>query len=143
MTKSSVPPSPEAIRDVDHLDQLLSAPTPRLVDLFSRLEGDLIVLGVAGKMGPSLAWMARRAYDEAGRPDRRVLGVARFSDPQSESWLQARGIETIRCDLLEPGALKRLPKVPNVVSMFARKFGSTGEESLTWAMNSFLPGLVA
>jgi nucleoside-diphosphate-sugar epimerase len=134
---------PETIRDVDQLDQLLSAPTQGVVDTFSRLEGDVIVLGVAGKMGPTLAWMARRAFDAAGRRDRRVLGVARFSEPQGESWLRDRGVETIRCDLLDPEALARLPEVPNVVSMFAMKFGSTGQEYQTWAMNSFLPGLVA
>jgi len=134
---------PEAIRDVDQLDGLLSDPTEGVIDTFSRLEGDVMVLGVAGKMGPTLAWMARRAFDASGRRDRRVLGVARFTDPAGESWLRDRGVETIRCNLLEPDALARLPDVPNVVSMFAMKFGSTGQEFLTWAMNSFLPGLVA
>ena len=133
----------ETIRDVDHLDDLLSTPTPGVVDAFARLDGDLIVLGVAGKMGPTLAWMARRAFDAAGRSDRRVLGVARFSEPGRESWLLDRGIEPIRSDLLEPDALGRLPEVANVVSMFAMKFGATGQEARTWAMNAFLPGLVA
>ena len=132
-----------AIRDVDHLDDLLSTPIPAVVETFSRLDGDLIVLGVAGKMGPTLAWMARRAFDAAGRSDRRVLGVARFSDPGRESWLRDRGIDPIRSDLLDPDALERLPEVPNVVSMFAMKFGATGQEARTWAMNAFLPGLVA
>jgi hypothetical protein len=131
------------IESVDQLEDLLSTPTPRVVEVFSRLDGDLIVLGVAGKMGPTLAWMARRAFDAAGKHDRRILGVARFSDPASERWLSARGVEPIRCDLLEPGAPGRLPEVANVVSMFAMKFGSTGQEATTWAMNSFLPGLVA
>ncbi|MHC5542270.1 NAD-dependent epimerase/dehydratase family protein, partial [Singulisphaera rosea] len=75
--------------------------------------------------------------------DRRVIGVARFSDPSSEAWLRVRGIETIRGDLVEPGTLDSLPETPNVVSMFAMKFGSTGKESLTWGMNALLPGLVA
>src|SRR5262249_50696554 len=74
-------PSFEAIHDVDTLDELLSTPTPKLVDTVSRLEGDLLVLGVAGKMGPTLAWMARRAFDAAGLPKRQVFGVARFSEP--------------------------------------------------------------
>ncbi len=134
---------PDTIRNVDELDLLLSNPPQGVVDTFSRLEGDVIVLGVAGKMGPTLAWMARRAFDAAGRRDRRVLGVARFTNAESESWLRDRGIETIRCDLLEPDALERLPEVTNVVSMFAMKFGSTGREYQTWAMNSFLPGMVA
>jgi nucleoside-diphosphate-sugar epimerase len=134
---------PESIRDVEQLEDLLSAPTHAVIDTLSRLEGDLIVLGVAGKMGLTLAWMARRAFDAASQHHRRILGVARFTDPETEAWLRHRGVETIRCDLLEPGALERLPRVPNVVSMFAMKFGSTGQEPSTWAMNAFLPGLVA
>ena len=133
----------DSIRDVEQLDRLLSEPTPAVVDAFSQLDGDLIILGVAGKMGPTLAWMARRAFDAAGKADRRVLGVARFSDPARETWLRERGIETLRCDLLDFDALARLPDAPNVVSMFAMKFGATGQEARTWAMNAFLPGLVA
>src|SRR5947209_12470429 len=102
--------TPDTVRDVAHLEDLLSAPTAGVVDTFARLDGDLMVLGVAGKMGPTLAWMARRASDAAGRRDRRIIGVARFSDPAHESWLRDRGIETIRCDLLEPGAVERLPE---------------------------------
>jgi nucleoside-diphosphate-sugar epimerase len=134
---------PDAILDVGHLERLLSTPTEGVIDTLARLDGDVIVLGVAGKMGPTLAWMARRAFDAAGRSDRRVVGVARFTNPETESWLRERGVETIRCDLLEPGALEPLPELPNVVSMFAMKFGSTGQEYRTWAMNSFLPGMVA
>lgn len=143
MTTDETTATPEAVRDVDHLDDLLSTPSPGVIETFSRLEGDVIVLGVAGKMGPTLAWMARRAFDAAGHRNHRIIGVARFTDPASESWLRDRGIETIRCDLLEPDALEPLPEVPNVVSMFAMKFGSTGQEHKTWAMNTFLPGLVA
>ncbi len=134
---------PDTIQDVDHLERLLSTPTDDVIHTFARLDGDVIILGVAGKMGPTLAWMARRAFDAAGHRDRRVVGVARFTSPETEAWLNARGVETIRCDLLEPGAIDKLPDSPNVVSMFAMKFGSTGQEHQTWAMNSFLPGLVA
>lgn len=133
----------DTIRDVDHLDDLLSTPTEGVIDLIAHLDGDLIVLGVAGKMGPTLAWMARRAFDAAGQPERRVIGVARFSDPAREEWLHERRIETIRCDLLDIDALERLPDVSNVVSMFAMKFGATGHEARTWAMNALLPALVA
>ncbi|MBX6314129.1 MAG: NAD(P)-dependent oxidoreductase, partial [Isosphaeraceae bacterium] len=107
-----------------------------------RRDGDLLVLGVAGKMGPSLARMARRAFDAADRRDRRVLGVARFSGGGRER-LEAHGVETIACDLLDPDALDRLPEAPNVVFMAGMKFGSTGREAQTWAVNTFLPGLVA
>jgi nucleoside-diphosphate-sugar epimerase len=143
MTSQQDTDIPEAIHDVEQLERLLSTPSNGLVEVFKHLEGDLMILGVAGKMGPTLACMARRAFDLAGQPDRRVIGVARFSDPAYESWLNARGIETNRSNLLEPGALEQLPEVPNVVSMFAMKFGSTGQECETWATNTWLPSQVA
>jgi nucleoside-diphosphate-sugar epimerase len=132
---------PESIRDVEHLEDLLSAPTPEVVEALARVEGDLIVLGVAGKMGPSLARMARRAFNAAGKRGR-VIGVARFSDPNEAAQLERHGVEAIRCDLLDRSQLGRLPDAPNVVYMAGRKFGSTGAESMTWAVNAFLPGLV-
>lgn len=132
---------PPAILDESHLDDLLSEPTAPLVDLMTRLRGDILVLGVAGKMGPTLARMARRAADQAG-PARRVIGVSRFTDAAQEAALQAHGVETIRCDLLDETAIEQLPDAPNVVYMAGRKFGSTGGEALTWAMNCHLPSIV-
>ncbi len=133
---------PSSITTVAQLEDLLSAPPPDLVETFRTLEGDLIVLGVAGKMGPTLARMARRASDAAGTP-RRVIGVARFSDPALEAELQAHGVETVKADLLDRAAVAKLPDAPNVVFMAGRKFGSTGNESLTWAMNILVPAYVA
>lgn len=140
VTYSNAQP-PDSIRDVDHLDELLSEPSPAVIETMRRLEGDLIILGASGKMGPTLTWMARRASDEAG-VNRRVIGVARFSDPSKEAWLRDRGIETVRCDLLDPDQLERLPDVPNVVHMPAFKFGASGDQATAWAVNCFLPGLV-
>jgi nucleoside-diphosphate-sugar epimerase len=100
------------------------------------------VLGVAGKMGPTLARMAKRASDAAG-VKRRVIGASRFSSPELERRLADWGVETIRCDLLDRDALEALPDAANVVYMAGMKFGSTGQEWRTWAMNVFLPGLVA
>jgi nucleoside-diphosphate-sugar epimerase len=97
-----------------------------------------MILGVAGKMGPTLAGLAKAAV-----PDRRVIGVARFSDPGVKDWLTARGIETIHCDLLDEAAIKALPKAKNIVFMAGRKFGAEGDLSLTWAMNAHVPALVA
>ncbi len=131
----------DRIENLDHLEDLLSEPTPHAVETLSHLDGDLILLGVAGKMGPTLARMARRASDAAGS-HRRILGVARFSDPSVEHKLQVHGIETIRCDLLDQDQLRRLPDVPNVIAMFGMKFGSTGQEARTWAMNCLAPALV-
>jgi nucleoside-diphosphate-sugar epimerase len=131
---------PSAIQSEDELELFLSEPTPAVVETLGRLPGDLLLLGVAGKMGPSLAHMARRAFDAAG-VRRRVIGVSRFSSGDEAS-LRALGIETIRCDLLNEDEVAGLPDAENVVFMTGRKFGSTGGESMTWAMNSYLPGVV-
>jgi len=133
--------TPCCIDNVEQLEELLSQPTPEVVETMRRLEGDLIVLGVGGKIGPSLARMARRASDQAG-VRRRVIGVARFSSPELPNALQAQGIETIRCELLDRRQLDSLPDVPNVLYLAAMKFGSTGQEARTWAMNAYLPGMV-
>jgi nucleoside-diphosphate-sugar epimerase len=130
-----------SIRDIEELDELLSEPTEAVVHALSAIGGDIVILGVGGKMGPTLARMAKRASVLA-RKSRRVIGVSRFSSPQLESQLQASGVETVRCDLLAPKSLTALPDAANVVFMAGMKFGSTGQESLTWAMNSFLPGTV-
>jgi nucleoside-diphosphate-sugar epimerase len=124
------------------LEDLLAQPSPADIAAMSALEGDILILGVAGKMGPSLSHRIARACEAAG-VKKRIIGVARFSSPEVERQLRGWGIETITSDLLEPGALDKLPDVPNLIFMAARKFGSTGAESLTWAMNTFLPGLVA
>jgi nucleoside-diphosphate-sugar epimerase len=130
------------IQNLTELEELLSRPREADIAAMAALKGDLLLLGVGGKMGPSLAALARRASDKAG-VKRRVLAVARFSNADLPKELAAQGIETIACDLLEPGALDRLPDTPNVVFMAARKFGSSGAEHLTWAMNTYLPALVA
>ncbi|CAN5464056.1 NAD-dependent epimerase/dehydratase family protein [soil metagenome] len=128
------------IQTESELEEHLSVPTPEVVETMRRTQGDIVVLGVAGKMGPTLARMARRATDLAG-VTRRILGVSRFTsdDPQS---LQVHGVEPLRCDLLDPAQVARLPDAPNVIYMAGRKFGSTGDESTTWAHNSYLPGLI-
>jgi len=116
----------------------MSRPSPELVAELGRLDGDLIVLGVGGKMGPTLARMAQRAS-----PAKRVIGVARFSDPHLTKQLTGHGIECVRCDLLDGDAIGRLPKVRNVVYMAGHKFGSADNASLTWAMNAAVPFMVA
>jgi nucleoside-diphosphate-sugar epimerase len=131
----------DTISDVAHLEELLSEPTTAAVEAMRRLDGDVIVLGVAGKMGPTLARMARRASDQAG-VSRRVTGVSRFSSGAQEESLHRYGIETIRCDLLDEAAVAKLPEARNVIFMAGRKFGSSGLESLTWAMNCYLPAIV-
>jgi len=131
-----------SIQDVVQLEDLLSEPTEGVVPALASLKGDVVILGAAGKMGPTLARMAKRASEAAG-VKRRVIGVSRFSSSSLESQLQSWGVETVRCDLLDPSSLAKLPDAANVVFMAGMKFGSTAQEWLTWAINSFLPGLVA
>ncbi len=132
---------PERIRDAAHLDDLLSEPSAAAIEGITRAGGDVIVLGAGGKMGPTLARMARRAMDAAGVRFR-VIAVARFSSTGLRHTLEAHGIDTIQCDLLDEDAVNALPDAPNVIFMAGRKFGSTGDEPLTWAMNTHVPAIV-
>lgn len=132
---------PEAIRNEAELDDLLSTPTESVIETMGRLEGDLIILGVAGKMGPTLALMARRAGDAAG-VRRRIMGVSRFSRPELADWLQAHDIEPIRCDLVDADQVARLPDAPNIVAMLGMKFGTSGQAALTWATNCLPPAWI-
>src|SRR4051812_22327549 len=122
---------PERFEDAHQLEEFMSRPSLALVSDLARAPGDIMVLGVGGKMGPTLARMAKRAA-----PDRRVIGVARFSQRGLQDELQQQGIECIEADLLSREALAKLPDAPNIVFMAGRKFGSTGSEWLTWAMNA-------
>jgi nucleoside-diphosphate-sugar epimerase len=116
----------------------MSTPSAGLMADLAKVPGDIMVLGVGGKMGPTLARMAKRAAR-----DRRVIGVARFSDAGLREKLESHGVECIAADLLSREALAALPDVPNIVFMAGRKFGSQGSEWLTWAMNAHVPALVA
>jgi nucleoside-diphosphate-sugar epimerase len=121
------------------LDEWLSRPTPDVIEVLRRLPGDLLVLGAGGKMGPTLAMMARRALP----PPQRVIAVSRFSDPEARSRLDAAGILTIAADLLDRAALARLPDAPDMIFMAGQKFGTQAAPHLTWAMNATLPAFVA
>jgi len=130
------------INTIEELDEALSTPSAHDIASVSALSGDILILGVAGKMGPTLAKLVRRAIEQSKRP-RNVTAVSRFSDPLVKSDLEKHGIKTISRDLLQPGAFNDLPDVENVIFMAGRKFGTEGEAHLTWAANTFLPGLVA
>lgn len=116
----------------------MTRPTPELEADLARASGDILILGVGGKMGPTLARMAKRAA-----PGRRVIGVARFSEKDLRGKLEAQGVECIACDLLERSALERLPRAKNVVFMAGHKFGAAGNAAFTWAMNVGVPTMVA
>ncbi len=135
LTRDSLP---DTISDIAALDDLLCRPSQALIDDLAKADGDIMILGVAGKMGPTLAGLAKAAL-----PGRRVIGVARFSDANVKARLKARGIEPINCDLLDEAAVKTLPKAENIFFMAGRKFGAEGDLSLTWAMNAHVPALVA
>jgi nucleoside-diphosphate-sugar epimerase len=123
---------------VDALEEFMTRPTPALEADLARTSGDILILGVGGKMGPTLARMAKRAA-----PGRRVIGVARFSEKGLRAKLEAQDVECIACDLLERAALERLPRAPNVVFMAGHKFGAAGNAAFTWAMNVGVPTMVA
>ncbi len=127
-----------SIADVDALEERLSRPDDDLVADLARLDGDIAILGAGGKMGPTLARMAKRAA-----PGKAIYAVARFSDPAVEEALRGHGIVTIRADLLDRDELARLPRVENVVFMVGQKFGTADAPSRTWAMNTLIPALVA
>jgi nucleoside-diphosphate-sugar epimerase len=129
---------PTRFADVAELEEFLSAPRAELAAELRSLAGDVLILGVAGKMGPTLARLAKRAA-----PAKRVIGVARFSDPLVRTSLAAAGIETIACDLLDRAEVAKLPRVENVVFMAAMKFGASANAALTWAMNTYVPAIVA
>jgi nucleoside-diphosphate-sugar epimerase len=136
------PTWPSAVADETALEELLARPSAADVEFARSLEGDVIVLGAGGKMGPSLARRVRRAFGEAGVA-RRVLAVARFSEPGLAESLKRDDIEPITCDLAEPGEVARLPRVPNVLFLAGRKFGSTDRPDLTWIQNVVSPAIVA
>ncbi|MDP6442153.1 MAG: NAD-dependent epimerase/dehydratase family protein [Pirellulaceae bacterium] len=131
-----------APRNVAELEDQLSAPPVSLLERFASIDGDIMFLGVGGKMGPTMARMARRAADEVGAP-RRIIGVSRFSSPETRRQLEADGVETIACDLLDEAAVAQLPAAANVVFMSGFKFGSADNPALTWAMNCYAPATVS
>jgi nucleoside-diphosphate-sugar epimerase len=129
---------PRRFASVDELESFLALPSPALIAEMEAVEGDLVILGVAGKMGPTLARLAKNAT-----PSRRVIGVARFSDAAVRQRLDAWSVETIACDLLDREAIAALPDAPNLIFAAGHKFGASGNTPLTWAMNTWVPSVVA
>jgi nucleoside-diphosphate-sugar epimerase len=131
-------PLPHRFDGPDEVDDFLSRPSRASAADLAAIDGDIAVLGVGGKIGPSLVRLARNAA-----PDKRVIGVARFNEKGLRESLDARGVETIACDLLDRAAVAALPQVRNVIFMAGRKFGAQGNPALTWAMNVQVPAIVA
>ena len=124
------------------LEEQWLSPSAALIEDIKKIEGDILILGAGGKIGPSIARLAKQAIDDAGL-DTRVIGVSRFSEPGLTAELNAEGIETIVADILEDHQLQALPEVENVLYLAGTKFGTSGNEPYTWAMNTYLPGRVA
>lgn len=130
------------MKNIEQLYKALLKPSDRLVADMNRLDGDIIILGVGGKMGPALAKLAKEATNITGKK-KRIIGVSRFSEHGLQEELQRLGVETIKADLLDDKQLKALPETENILYLAGTKFGTTGKESFTWAMNAYLPGRVA
>jgi nucleoside-diphosphate-sugar epimerase len=114
----------------------MTNPSDAVREAVAKLDGDIMVLGIAGKMGPTLGELLVRAGAK------KVIGVSRFSNPSDQEDLKARGIDTLKCDLLDEASLKALPEAPYIYLMAGHKFGATGNERLTWAMNAMVPGRI-
>ncbi|HEX4212412.1 MAG TPA: NAD(P)-dependent oxidoreductase [Candidatus Dormibacteraeota bacterium] len=130
------------IETVAELEEVLTRPSPGLLQDLRSIEGDVALIGCGGKIGPTLARMARRALDEVGSAAR-VVAVSRFSDPAARRSLDEAGVETVAADLEDPAQVRGLPDAPNVVYLLGRKFGTTGDEASTWATNAYTAGRVA
>lgn len=127
---------------IEELYQDLLKPTGTLVEELAAIDGDILILGAGGKMGPALARLAKQAITTAGI-SKRVIAASRFSEPGLQQELNAVGIETHAVDLLDDKSLQQLPEVQNVLYLAGQKFGTTGKEAFTWAMNAYLPARVA
>ena len=130
------------MKNIEAIYKQMLEPSAELVEDIARLEGDIMVLGAGGKMGPALAILAKKAAEKAG-VNKRIIAVSRFSEPEAKVELNATGVETIAADLMEESDLAGLPDVKNVLFLAGTKFGTQGKESYTWAINSYLPGRVA
>lgn len=126
----------------EKLNELLTTPSAALIEDMKKVEGDVIVLGAGGKMGPTLCVLAKKAFMAAGK-DNRVIAVSRGSDPIAVQLMKENGVEMIPMDLLDREKLYSLPDAKNVIYMAGKKFGTNGNEWQTWAMNSVLPAFVA
>ncbi|MGH7601536.1 MAG: NAD-dependent epimerase/dehydratase family protein [bacterium] len=140
MTKNTQLPS--SIKSVTELDDVLSRPSDAVIEAVKKLDGDIMLLGAGGKMGPSLAELAKRAITASGAK-KKIVAVSRFSNQIERQRLESVGIETISSNLLAADELQKLPEIENVIYMAGMKFGTTGKAAETWAMNTFLPGMVA
>jgi dTDP-4-dehydrorhamnose reductase len=134
-------PCPASIRNESELEELLMRPSAALIDFVKTLSGPLLILGAGGKMGPTLAGLARRAAAASAHP-LEIIAVSRFGDAQSRRWLEAHDVKTLSCDLLNPEALARLPDAETIIYLVGLKFGTARSPAATWAINTLVPARV-
>ena len=130
------------MKTIQELDRFMSQPSIALINDLKAIDGDIMVLGAGGKMGPTLCKLAMNAISEAGI-EKKVIAVSRFSNEKHAQDLESHGIHVLKADLLNESDLENLPDIPNIIYMAGRKFGTSKDQSLTWAMNAYLPGRVA
>jgi nucleoside-diphosphate-sugar epimerase len=133
---------PDRIDNEAALEEVLARPSERDLQFADRLDGDVLIVGAGGKMGPSLARRVRRALQRTGTRHR-VIAASRFSSASARESLDSDGIETLQCDLLDPGQIAALPRLPYVMFLAGRKFGTTDRTDLTWVTNTIVPARIA
>ena len=131
----------EFLQTGEEIDALMARPYPEVVEMMRRMEGDIAILGVAGKMGIALGAVCVAASRAAG-VGRTVFGVSRFSSAAALDAVARAGMVPLRCDLLDQSAVAALPRAPHVIFMAGRKFGTLGGEDQTWAINVLTPARV-
>ncbi len=133
---------PERIDTEAELEKILAEPSDADLECVTRLNGEVLILGAGGKMGPSLARRVHRAVTQTGSSSR-VVAVSRFSSAAVRANLDAEGIETVGCDLLQPARIAELPRCPYVLFLAGRKFGTLDRTDVTWVTNTVIPARVA
>lgn len=133
--------STDPITNEIDLDERLSQPTPAAIEFIRSLSSPLLIVGAGGKMGPSLAWLARRAADAAQHP-LEIMAASRFAQPETRDWFEQRGIRTLPCDALNADAVAQLPETQNVLYLVGLKFGTLDHPAITWASNTLAPARI-
>lgn len=132
----------DRIETEEQLEMLLTQPSTALQDFIHSVASPLLILGAGGKMGPTLAILAKRAAEAAHHP-LEIIGVSRFGDSSLMARLNRHGVKTVTGDLLDPVTVRSLPETQNLIYLVGLKFGTAHNPSTTWAVNTLVPAHVA
>jgi nucleoside-diphosphate-sugar epimerase len=130
------------MENIAQVEESLCEPSDDLISAAAHLAGDLLILGAGGKMGPTFARMARRAFDAAGKRSR-VIAVSRFTNNGLAPDLKDDGIEILSGDLCDADFVRDLPKIENILYLVGMKFGAAADAARTWMTNTYIAGLIA